>query len=145
MYDFYSQKLNELLFFETIALLCDYCFLSDALEIFFVNSYQNGATSWIPGELPPRVKIVVSITRGENRTVPFHSTANNFRCLYSCTCLILDPLDSSCTEVDRFLSASSSWPQLPLASLSKVNKMHIFHYFRSGMQSNYVAHNLSRH
>lgn len=38
--------------------------LSDSLEIFFVNSYQNGATSWIPTELPANVKIIITITRG---------------------------------------------------------------------------------
>ena len=36
----------------------------DSLEAFFVNSYQNGATSWIPKELPPNVRIVVAINSG---------------------------------------------------------------------------------
>lgn len=46
--------------------------------MFFVNSYQNGATSWIPNELPPCVKIVITITR--------------------------DPIDAAtCAEVDKFI------------------------------------------
>ena len=36
----------------------------DSLEAFFVNSYQNGATSWIPKELPPNVRIVVTLNSG---------------------------------------------------------------------------------
>ena len=41
-----------------------YIFYLDSLEAFFVNSYQNGATSWIPKELPPNVRIVVAINSG---------------------------------------------------------------------------------
>ena len=41
-----------------------YTFHLDSLEAFFVNSYQNGATSWIPKELPPNVRIVVAINSG---------------------------------------------------------------------------------
>jgi hypothetical protein len=37
---------------------------TDTLETFFVNSYQNGATSWIPKDIPENVKIVMSITKG---------------------------------------------------------------------------------
>ena len=39
-------------------------FNPDSLEAFFVNSYQNGATSWIPKELPPNVRIVVTLSSG---------------------------------------------------------------------------------
>ena len=38
--------------------------VADAIEIFFVNSHQNGATSWIPRDLPPNVKIVLTFTTG---------------------------------------------------------------------------------
>ena len=31
-----------------------------------MNSYQNGATSWIPKELPPNVRIVVAINSGNS-------------------------------------------------------------------------------
>ena len=41
-----------------------YYFNLDSLEAFFVNSYQNGATSWIPKELPPNVRIVVTLNSG---------------------------------------------------------------------------------
>lgn len=37
-------------------------FISDAIEIFFVNSHQNGATSWIPRDLPANVKIIITFT-----------------------------------------------------------------------------------
>eukprot|EP00095_Tigriopus_kingsejongensis_P002552 maker-scaffold309_size213625-snap-gene-0.20 protein:Tk02552 transcript:maker-scaffold309_size213625-snap-gene-0.20-mRNA-1 annotation:"GI10101" len=40
--------------------------LLDALETFFVNSYENGATSWIPKQLPENVKIILTITQGES-------------------------------------------------------------------------------
>ena len=36
----------------------------DAIEIFFVNSHQNGATSWIPKDLPKNVKIILTFTKG---------------------------------------------------------------------------------
>ena len=36
----------------------------DAIEIFFVNSHQNGATSWIPRDLPKNVKIIITFTTG---------------------------------------------------------------------------------
>eukprot|EP00094_Tigriopus_californicus_P008486 TCALIF_08178-PA protein Name:"Similar to KIAA1239 Leucine-rich repeat and WD repeat-containing protein KIAA1239 (Homo sapiens)" AED:0.19 eAED:0.24 QI:10/0.13/0.1/0.83/0.62/0.73/30/118/1888 len=41
----------------------------DALETFFVNSYENGATSWIPKELPENVKIILSITQEPGKTI----------------------------------------------------------------------------
>jgi hypothetical protein len=37
---------------------------SDSLELFFLDSHQNGATSWIPKELPKDVKIIVTFTKG---------------------------------------------------------------------------------
>ena len=39
---------------------------SDSLELFFLDSHQNGATSWIPKELPKTVKIVVTFTKGKS-------------------------------------------------------------------------------
>jgi hypothetical protein len=36
----------------------------DALDLFFVNSYANGATSWLPNVLPENIKIVITITKG---------------------------------------------------------------------------------
>ncbi len=39
---------------------------TDAIEIFFVNSHQNGATSWIPRDLPKNVKIIITFTSGEH-------------------------------------------------------------------------------
>jgi hypothetical protein len=31
-----------------------------------LDSHQNGATSWIPKELPANVKIVVTFTKGKS-------------------------------------------------------------------------------
>ena len=36
----------------------------DAIEIFFVDSHQNGATSWIPKVLPENVKVIITFTKG---------------------------------------------------------------------------------
>ena len=41
-----------------------YLYSVDAIEIFFVNSHQNGATSWIPRDLPKNVKILITFTTG---------------------------------------------------------------------------------
>ena len=38
--------------------------LLDSLELFFINAYQNGASSWLPRVLPRSVKIVLTLTRG---------------------------------------------------------------------------------
>ena len=51
------------------------CFFSwtDGIEIFFVDSHQNGATSWIPKILPDHVKVIITLTKG----------SVNFRTLYN--------------------------------------------------------------
>lgn len=35
----------------------------DSVEVFFVDSHQNGATSWIPKWLPDNVKIMLTFTK----------------------------------------------------------------------------------
>ena len=34
--------------------------------MFFVDSHQNGATSWIPKTLPANVKVIISLTHSED-------------------------------------------------------------------------------
>ena len=36
----------------------------DAIEVFFVDSHANGATSWIPKVLPDNVKVIITFTKG---------------------------------------------------------------------------------
>ena len=40
----------------------------DSLDVFFRNSFQNGATSWLPQELPEGVKVVITITKDDGRS-----------------------------------------------------------------------------
>ena len=54
----------------------------DAIEIFFVNSHQNGATSWIPRDLPKNVKILITFTTGlylKHRSFTENSKTENIR------------------------------------------------------------------
>ena len=37
----------------------------DSIELFFVDSHQNGATSWIPKTLPENIKVIISLTFDE--------------------------------------------------------------------------------
>ena len=48
-----------------LILVASFPIFVDALETFFVDSYKNGATSWIPNDVPSNVKIIVSITKGD--------------------------------------------------------------------------------
>ena len=36
--------------------------------MFFVDSHQNGATSWIPKTLPANVKVIISLTFNEDES-----------------------------------------------------------------------------
>ena len=74
--------------------------VADAIEIFFVNSHQNGATSWIPRDLPPNVKIVLTFTTG------LYMKKKKDRLTFFTFLFFADP-ESQTAEKSKFLSGFS--------------------------------------
>ena len=68
-----------------------------------MDSYKNGATSWIPHDVPKNVKIIVSITK--SKKISEYNLDSIHLCPLSLS--LPDESDACLPEVEKFISFSS--------------------------------------